>query len=681
MRELILPSSDEAIVALGPGGPVIRKQPQALVAGDYVWCFVVSSYRPFVTGHFSFIEVKGAPQTRSKQVAEYRWFNQQDGPSIAIPKDWILFGPNGPEKLERIKQIALAVPGYLHDDLPLAIDFELFSGAFRSRLLTEQAAYFLGAFAMRPQSYVVGNDTWGVFGSRYNVAGEYGVGNAMRVPNLRVQHHRHRKALEKLANEVWGSSQYFVEQLGHPLGEPNLPVPAGHQPDSLMGTATSPAGFAIHALIAKGTKLQTAGKAKDPDLRVLQYWYSCLTSHLIERTTVSTRKAFLLGALDTVSNADSDRKSIGLDWREKFVGEFPMYSAIHSVGRNLLETFEADETGNPRRTPNRTRGRIARCKIWEELQEIGFISEFRFARAMDYEEPTLPRPAFPGSNVLSAVLGTDVLSLAQSSGVGSTETDLDERRIFATNRQKSARFVFVPVQEENAYACSSLPLGSLQPEKIAAAMTAAHSKVKLASSGWQSDALEKISKINSHLPELTNKPSDDMIFEFLIAILVSQMSGTSEVWVVPRSEDQGVDVGATIGTGVESLGTVQILFQAKLQSKPVGRRIVDMIRGAFHREKGVLGYVVTNSTFSAQARQSAQSDYPEVRLIDGSKLIVLLLEHNIGLHQAGTGAARRIYLDLTFFEEVRKLIVEARTRAGRIRVRLNEYGSPVLAYT
>lgn len=681
MRELILPLLDEAIVSLGTGGPVVRKNPKDLVAGDYLWCFVVSSYRPFVTGHFSFVEIRSAPRIQRKSAVECRWFNQQDGPSVTIPRGWILFGPNGPEKLDKQKHLGLALPGYLHDEMPLAVDFELFSSAFTSKTLTEEAAYFLGAFAMRPQTYVVGDDTWGIFGIRYNVAGEYGIGNATRVPNLRVQHRRHRAALEKLADRLWGRDNYFVEQRGTRLSENDQPVPSGHQPDCLMGTPTSPAGFAVHAPIARKFQLRTEGKPSDPDLRILQYWYSCLTSHLIERTSVSTRKAFLLGALDTISNADSDRLSIGLDWRDGFVGEFPMYSAIHSVGRDLLETFETDETGNPRRTPERTRGRIARCKIWDELQKIGFISEFRFARALDYENTTLARPVFPLGNVLSAVLGVDVLSLAQSTGAGSTENDVEEHRIFVGSGSRSAPFVFVPVREENAYAVSSLPLGHLEPPSPAVVATTAHSKVRLASGGWQNDALEKIGKINSLLSPISDCPPEDLIFEFLVAVLVSQMSGCSEAWVVPRSEDQGVDVGATIDTGAESLGRVRVLFQAKLQSKPVGRRIVDMIRGAFHREKGVLGYVVTNSTFTSQAKQSAERDYPEVRLIDGKEFVSLLLEHKVGLHQSGNGAARRTYLDLTFFHELRQLAAEAKGRSGQIRVQLNDYGSPVFTYS
>jgi len=681
MRELVVPASDHVIVSLGSGS-VVRKLPQDVVAGDYVWCFCVTSYRPFVTGYFMFTEVKAAPKVERRSARVYRWFNKKDGPSVSIPKDWILFTQDGPEKLGKQRHPAMSLPGFLHDEIPLAVGFDLFSNSFASPALTEPAAYFLGAFAMRPQAYFVGDDTWGIFGVRYNVAGEYGVGNVRRLPNLRVQHQRHRAALEKLATQAWGGGNYFVEQRGSVLGEPDHPVPSGHVEDRFMGNATSPAGFAIHARIGRNVHLKTDGRPTDNDFKILQYWYSCLTSHLLERTSPSTRKAFLMGALDTVSNTDSDRLSIGLDWPEGFAGEFPTYTAVHSVGRNLLETFETNETGNPRRTPERMRGRIARCKIWEELQKIGFISEFRFARAVDYERSSLPRSVFPRPSVLSAILGTDVMSLSQASGAGSDESDLGEHRLFSADRVTQTKFALIPVQEENVYAVSSLPLGHTKGLAGAAiAPVPSRNKVRLTTSGWEREALDKIGHLNSFLPALLESPKEDLIFEYLIAVLVSQMSGCSEAWVVPRSEDQGVDVGATIGTGVESLGRVRVLFQAKLQAGPVGRRVIDMIRGAFHREKGVLGYVVTNHSFTLQAKTSAERDYPEVRLIDGSRLVALLLEHKIGLHSSGRGAARRIYLDLTFFEELRALAKSAKGRSGYVRVQLNEYGSPVFAYS
>lgn len=684
MARLILPASETVTVAVGPSGNLSQKEARDIEPGDFVWVFVAETYLPTVSGHFKFMKVGALPKIEKLTSYKCNWFNSKDGPEVVIPKEWILFCEGGFEKVsEKNSFLAKAHPGYLHDEIPSGLGFELFSNGFQSSLLTECAAYFLGAFAFRPQCYPVGGDTWGIFGSRINRAGAFGVGKNSKI-SKKIQANwlkKHRQSIEALATLSWGKKGFLVEQKGKDIGLPDEAIPPLHIPDQFM--KHSACGFAIHAPIAKGFQLSSTGKPNDPDLRVIQYWYACLESYLIERSTVSVRKAFLMGALDTGSNADKDRKSIGLDWPEKFSGEFPFYSAIHSVGREVLSTFEGEETQNPRLTKGRVRGRIPRCRIWEEMADIGFISELKAARAIDYEPDitSIPLVSFPTPSALSVVMGVPVFSIGNSSGLGATHDDLTKHKLFRGKKEVTAEYAVIENSDENAFAACSIPLGSIKSPSTATASKAKSKHISLSKSGWEKEALENIFNIDKLIGSSSGVTiPNDMVFEYLIALLVSELQGCREAWVVPRSEDQGVDVGALFDMG-GAFGDVGVIFQAKLQGKPVSRRIIDMLRGSLSREASVIGYVVTNNRFTVYASRSAKNDYPEIRLIDGEQLIRLLLQNKVGIFARGGGIRRKVYLDITFFEKVRDLAVSARGKSGKIRVHINGADDPAFVIT
>lgn len=650
---------------------IYRKQARDVTAGEYVWCFVVDAYAPEVRGHFEFVKAVDDATVSHRSSRRARWFNQSDGPELLIPDDWYLFeGPQLVGAGTRQAFRALAHPGYLHDVLPTALGFELFSSGFTSPKLTEAAAYFLGAFALRPQMQPNGPDTWGVFATAINQAGKYGTSSPSRYPILAQWLAAHRNSVEQLAHEAWGAHNFYLEQSGSRLGLPNIatPVPLTGSRQLLRGGT----GFAIHAPIARGMALSSTGRPSDVDLRLIQYWYSCIQSNLLERTAASVKKAFVLGALDTVSNADSSRRSIGLDFNESFVGEFPLYSAIHQVGELVLETFEGDETGNPRVTPGRTRGRIPRCRIYDATQNIGFISGLRFARAKDYEPDIagISSPVFPTPNVLSVILGVPVHTVRLPTNFGSSEQDLTSHKLFRAGEQITAEFASINVGFDNAIAACSLPLGTFSSVAPPVVANLASLNVRLATATWEAEALDKISKINDHLPALTPLVPPDVSFEYLVCVLASTLPGCVDSWVVPRSEDQGVDVGATFNLGA-GLGTVTAVFQAKLQATRVGRRVVDMLRGGLFREGAQIGYVVTNNAFTTRAIRSAEQDHPEVRLIGGTELVALLLGNQVGLFQQGGGVRRKFYLDLSFFAALRALAAARAGATGKIRIQMD----------
>lgn len=676
MAKLHAPAEDLLYLATGTAGGlgVYRKAAKDVTKGEYVWCFVVDTYAPEVRGHFQFVQVSDDVKVQKYESTTFRWFNKGDGPSFAMPSKWALLeGNQFLPASTRQSYRCFAYPGFLYDKIPLALGFGLFSDGFKSDLLTESAAYFLGAFCVRPQMQPIGTDTWGVFGTAINPAGAYGTSNVKRRKQLSLWLSSQRQAVEHLAVLAWGHGNFHVEQMGSRLGFRKVAPPPPFRQNRYQSD-----GFAIHAPIAKGVSLDSTGLPADADLRLVQYWYSCIRSNLLERTTTSVKKAFLLGALDTVSNADSFRKSIGFDFSEGFAGEFPLYSTLHEVGEELLPTFEGDETGNPRFFDGRTRGRIPRCRIYDAAERIGFLSGMRFTRAVEYEPEiaSIPIPSFPTPDVLSVVLGVPVYKVSHPSGFGSSEADLAVHKIYQDGTAANPLLMAsLPVLTENAFLASSLPLGTFAPPVPTTSASSKTGHLHLAVGGWKADAIDKLHRLNSYLPTATPVIANDMVFEYLVALLASKLDGCVDSWVVPRSEDQGVDVGASFNLGT-GLGAVSAAFQAKLQSARVGRRVVDMLRGALFRDKCQIGYVVTSNSFTVRARRSAEQDHPEIRLIDGELLVDLLLQHRIGLFSSGNGRRRKIYIDLGFMEKARELARTATSEDGRVRVYVNEDGDP-----
>lgn len=237
------------VVGLGRTGQLQRKLARDLSAGDLVWCFQADSYRPTVTGHFRFVAIDEKPETIEKQTYQCRWFNRQDGPAVRVPRDWVVATDAGPTEIEEKQQhSAFAHPGHLHDEIPLAVDLELFSSCFKSTLLTETAAYFLGAFAARPECYPVGEDTWGVFGVRFNSAGGYGV-RANSKAKMRSWLDQHLEAMRELATTVWGEGNFLVEVAGEAIGRRTAQSPQ----------LTSQCAVSIHRLGSQSTHPSVGG--------------------------------------------------------------------------------------------------------------------------------------------------------------------------------------------------------------------------------------------------------------------------------------------------------------------------------------------------------------------------------------------------------------------------------------
>lgn len=95
-----------------------------------------------------------------------------------------------------------------------------------------------------------------------------------------------------------------------------------------------------------------------------------------------------------------------------------------------------------------------------------------------------------------------------------------------------------------------------------------------------------------------------------------------------RNQHGGFDLSASQATFTPSLTLVQV----KQYSRPVSRRFVDELRGAMLRHGAPQGLLITTSTFPTNAQFSAQENQLlPIRLIDGEKLVDLLVHYRIGI--------------------------------------------------
>jgi restriction system protein len=117
-------------------------------------------------------------------------------------------------------------------------------------------------------------------------------------------------------------------------------------------------------------------------------------------------------------------------------------------------------------------------------------------------------------------------------------------------------------------------------------------------------------------------------FEHLIKLLLEEM-GYDNVEVTAPSNDKGVDVVADIELGISSIREV---VQVKRHAGTINRPVLDQLRGTLFRFKALRGTIITTGKFAAGAKKAAleQGGAP-LTLIDGEKLIDLLIQYEIGM--------------------------------------------------
>lgn len=121
---------------------------------------------------------------------------------------------------------------------------------------------------------------------------------------------------------------------------------------------------------------------------------------------------------------------------------------------------------------------------------------------------------------------------------------------------------------------------------------------------------------------------DPIAFEYLVKQLLEAMN-YQNVAVTAPSNDKGIDVKADIEMGITS---VREVVQAKRHKGNIQRPVFDALRGSLHRFDAVRGTIITTGDFSKGTTAAAvERGAAPITLINGEKLIDLLIEHKIGV--------------------------------------------------
>jgi restriction system protein len=134
-------------------------------------------------------------------------------------------------------------------------------------------------------------------------------------------------------------------------------------------------------------------------------------------------------------------------------------------------------------------------------------------------------------------------------------------------------------------------------------------------------------------------------FEHLISELLEAM-GYEDVQVTKASGDKGVDVIATVQFGIT---TITEVVQVKRHQGSINRQVLDQLRGALPYHKAIRGTLITLGSFTNGCKEAAL--FPgaaPIGLIDGDRLLNLLVEHKIGVKER---PATLYELDEEFFAQ------------------------------
>jgi restriction endonuclease Mrr len=131
-------------------------------------------------------------------------------------------------------------------------------------------------------------------------------------------------------------------------------------------------------------------------------------------------------------------------------------------------------------------------------------------------------------------------------------------------------------------------------------------------------------KLREHLANM-----DYNAFEWLARRLFDKL-GYHGVTVTKRGGDGGIDVKAILVDG--GVAKIPTRIQVKYQKNPVGRPVVQNLRGPLHQ--GETGVLLTLNSFSDEAcLESKDRTTMPITLIDGRTLVDLLIKHQIGVRR------------------------------------------------
>lgn len=139
---------------------------------------------------------------------------------------------------------------------------------------------------------------------------------------------------------------------------------------------------------------------------------------------------------------------------------------------------------------------------------------------------------------------------------------------------------------------------------------------------------------------------DPYKFEALVKDLLEAMD-YEDVVVTKQSGDKGVDVVGHFQFGITQIKEV---VQVKRHQGSIGRPVLDQLRGALPLHQAIRGTIITLGKFAQGCKDAAIfPGAPPITLIDGEKLMELLLKYGVGVKKR---QATLIEVDESLFEDV-----------------------------
>lgn len=163
------------------------------------------------------------------------------------------------------------------------------------------------------------------------------------------------------------------------------------------------------------------------------------------------------------------------------------------------------------------------------------------------------------------------------------------------------------------------------------------------------EIMDSIVRYNEQQKKLLSEQLQNMNpyhFEALIGQLLQAM-GYEDVNVTKASGDKGIDVVGNVQVGITRITEV---VQVKRMQNSVNRPLIDQLRGALPYHKAIRGTLITTGKFSSGCAEAA--NYPgaaPITLIDGSRLIELLIENGVGIKR--NNSLELLSIDMSVFEE------------------------------
>jgi restriction system protein len=179
--------------------------------------------------------------------------------------------------------------------------------------------------------------------------------------------------------------------------------------------------------------------------------------------------------------------------------------------------------------------------------------------------------------------------------------------------------------------------GRLVPISMPGELVQPVDAIKNAEIAIKNAALETVNALRKYIGEM-----EPTTFELLVSALFLKL-GYKHVAVTKRSGDAGIDVKGVLV--VEGVGNIRTCIQVKRQQSPVGRPVVQNLRGSLGPHE--VGIVVTSSGFSDEAHEEAQDPTKApIALISGQQFAELLLKYEIGIQHIDRKLYRVAFADL-----------------------------------